>query len=401
MAPAQGSKVGALVLAGALLLAGPRAHAHDVSYAHVELRFTANQIEGSLTVHPDDAAMTLEVPMPEWFRRPEFLARAAPALSDSLRRRLVLRADGRAVRWDYRGARSDPEGRGVQLAFAASLVRAPSMIEVDGPVFPFVPNHETFVSVYRDGVLLRHDVLTVEHPVLRVYGSGSAGVAAVLRTFVPAGIHHIAIGPDHILFVLGLLLLGGGLARLLKIVTSFTIAHSITLALASLGLVRLPSRLVEPLIALSIVFVAVETLRARRGAPHPDASAGGGASRPDAGAERGADTARPGASADLGDEPVRDRRARLAFGFGLVHGFGFASVLAEFGLPREALGWSLAGFNIGVEIGQAVIVLLVAPPLAWLTRRAPSAHARLVRVLAAGIAAAGGFWFVQRLLVRV
>jgi hypothetical protein len=83
-----------------------------------------------------------------------------------------------------------------------------------------------------------------------------------------------------------------------------------------------------------------------------------------------------------------------------VHGFGFASVLAEFGLPREALGWSLAGFNFGVEIGQAVIVLLVAPPLAWLARRAPAAHARLVRVLAAGIAAAGGFWFVQRLLAR-
>jgi hypothetical protein len=364
MASARSSRACAPLLACALLLAGPRADAHDVSYAHVELRFTANRLEGSLTVHPDDAAMALGVPMPEWFRRPEFLARAGPALSDSLRRRLVLRADGRAIAWDHRGARLDPEGRGVQLAFAASLPRPPAMVEVDGPVFPFVPNHETFVSVYRDGVLLRHDVLTVEHPVMRVYGSGATGVAAVLRTFVPAGIHHIAIGPDHILFVLGLLLLGGGLARLLKIITSFTIAHSITLALASLGLVRVPSRLVEPMIALSIVFVAVETLRAKD------------------------------------EHAVNDRRAPLAFGFGLVHGFGFASVLAEFGLPREALGWSLAGFNLGVEIGQAVIVLLAAPALAWLARRAPTAHARLVRVLAAGIAAAGGFWFVQRLLAR-
>ena len=365
MASARSSRACAPLLACALLLAGPRADAHDVSYAHVELRFTANRLEGSLTVHPDDAAMALAVPMPEWFRKADFLARAGPALSDSLSRRLVLRADGRAIAWDYRGARLDPEGRGVQLAFAASLPRPPATVEVDGPVFPFVPNHETFVSVYRDGVLLRHDVLTVEHPVMRVYGSGAAGVAAVLRTFVPAGIHHIAIGPDHILFVLGLLLLGGGLARLLKIITSFTIAHSITLALASLGLVRLPSRLVEPMIALSIVFVAVETLRAK----------------------------------DV-EHAVNDRRAPLAFGFGLVHGFGFASVLAEFGLPREALGWSLAGFNFGVEIGQAVIVLLVAPTLAWLARRAPTAHARLVRVLAAGIAAAGAFWFVQRLLAR-
>ena len=381
MSLARGSRARGLLLAGLMLAAGPRAHAHDVSYAHVELRFAAGRLEGSLTVHPDDAAMTLSVPMPEWFRREDFLARAGPALSDSLRRRLVLKADGRTVRWDYRGARLDPEGRGVQLAFSASLARPPAVVEVDGPVFPFVPNHETFVSVYRDGVLLRHDVLTTEHPVLRVYGSGTAGVAAVLRTFVPAGIHHIAIGPDHILFVLGLLLLGGGLARLLKIITSFTVAHSITLALATLGLVRVPSRLVEPLIALSIVFVAVETLRAHRGAAAP---------RPGAGAE--------GATGD--DGKPHDRRALLAFGFGLVHGFGFASVLAEFGLPREALGWSLAGFNFGVEIGQAVIVLLVAPPLAWLARRAPAVHARLVRVLAAGIAAAGGFWFVQRLLAR-
>jgi hypothetical protein len=330
----------------------------------VEIHWRAGRLDGALTVHPDDAAMLLEVPVPEWFRREEFLARAGPVLADSLRRRLVLRADGQLLAWNYLGARLDPEGRGVQVTFTVPLARPASTLEVDGPVFPMVPNHETFVNVFRDSLLVQQSVLTTEHPVTRVYGSGPAGVAAVLRTFVPAGIHHIAIGPDHILFVLGLLLLGGGVARLLKIVTSFTVAHSITLALASLGLVRLPSRLVEPLIALSIVFVAVETLRARAGAG------------------------------------ARDRRAPLAFGFGLIHGFGFASVLAEFGLPREALGWSLAGFNGGVEIGQAVIVIAVAPPLAWLARRAPAAHARLVRVLALGIAAAGGFWFVQRLLVH-
>jgi len=348
----------------ALVSCPGRVSAHDVSYAHLEVRWSPSRLAGTLTVHPDDAAMALAVPMPEWFRKPEFLARAGPALADSLRRRFELRADGRAVSWRFAGARLDPEGRGVQIAFDAALERPAAAVEVVGPVFPQVANHETFVSVYRDGVLLRQDVLTTEHRVTRVYGTGSAGVLAVLRTFVPAGVHHIAIGPDHILFVLGLLLLGGGLARLLKIITSFTLAHSITLALASLGLVRLPPRLVEPLIALSIVFVAFETLRA-----------GAGATR-------------------------HDRRAPLAFGFGLVHGFGFASVLAEFGLPREALGWSLAGFNLGVEIGQAVIVLLVTPALAAVARRSPSVHARLVRFLAVGIAGAGGFWFVQRLLAR-
>ena len=352
-------------LAALMLGAAVAASAHDVSYAHLEVRWRAARLDGALTVHPDDASFVLMVPVPEWFRQPKFVARAGRVLADSLRRRFALRADGRELTWTFTGARVDPDGRGVQIQFTAPLAHPPASIEIAGPVFPMVANHETFVTVYRDTVLMRQDVLTLEHRVTRVYGAGPAGVAAVLRTFVPAGVHHIAIGPDHILFVLGLLLLGGGLARLLKIVTSFTIAHSITLAVASLGLVRVPNRIVEPLIALSIVFVAFETIRAHGG-----------------------------------ERPTHDRRALLAFGFGLIHGFGFASVLAEFGLPREALGWSLAGFNFGVEIGQAVIVLLVAPPLAWLARRSPLVHARLVRVLAFGIAAAGGFWFVQRVLGR-
>jgi len=365
--PCRRGRLAAVASALAATLAGgavPVA-AHDVSYAHVEIRWTERALEGTLTVHPDDAAMALRVPVPDWFRREDFLARAGPALADSLARRLELRADGRSVAWSFHGARLDPEGRGVQIGFGARLERPAAAIEVEGPVFPDVANHETFVNVFRGGALVRQDVLTAEHRVTRVYGTGAAGALAVLATFVPAGIHHIAIGPDHILFVLGLLLLGGGLARLLKIVTSFTIAHSITLALASLALVRVPSRIVEPLIALSIVFVAFETLRAS------DAT-----------------------------RARRDRRAPLAFGFGLVHGFGFASVLAEFGLPREALGWSLFGFNVGVEIGQAVIVVVVAPALALLLARSPRAHAIAQRVLAVGIAGAGGFWFVQRLLAH-
>ena len=345
-----------------LLLAAAPVRAHDLSYAHAEVHWRANRVDVELTVHPDDAAMALNVPMPEWFLDAAFLARAGPALADSLRRRFELRADGQGLAWRYVAAHRDPRRRGVTLTLVAPLAHPPASLEVVGPVFPFVANHETFVSVFANDRLVQQDVLTAEHRVTRVYASGASGALAVLRTFIPAGIHHIAIGPDHILFVLGLLLLGGGLARLLKIVTAFTAAHSLTLALAALGLVHVPSRVVEPLIALSIVFVAVETLRSRGG--------------------------------------TADMRAPLAFGFGLVHGFGFASVLAEFGLPREALGWSLLGFNVGVELGQAAIVLAVAPLLGWLASKQPAVHARVIQMFALGIAAAGGFWFVQRVLIR-
>jgi len=185
----------------------------------------------------------------------------------------------------------------------------------------------------------------------RTYYAGSRqGTVAVMRTFVPSGIQHILIGPDHILFLVGLLLLGGGWKALVRIVTAFTIGHSITLSLAALGIVSPPARLIEPAIALSIVFVGADNL-----------VRGGG----------------------------RDVRAWIALVFGLVHGFGFANVLREFGLPREALGWSLFSFNAGVEIGQLAIVLVVATLLAAIRRRSDAigydvADAGSVVVIAAG-----------------
>src|SRR4029079_8224027 len=114
-----------------------------------------------------------------------------------------------------------------------------------------------------NGALLRQSVLSAESPEVSAYTGGPAGVWAVVRTVVATGIHHIFTGPDHILFVIALLLLGGGLAKILKITTAFTLAHSITLALAVTGVLRPPSRIIEPLIALSVVWVAVQNLRSR------------------------------------------------------------------------------------------------------------------------------------------
>ena len=142
-----------------------------------------------------------------------------------------------------------------------------------------------------------------------------------MKKFIPAGIHHILIGPDHLLFLVGLLLLGGSVRQLLIVVTSFTVAHSITLSLAALNIVTPPARLIEPAIALSIVYVGADNMLAKGG---------------------------------------RDVRGWIAFTFGFIHGFGFANVLREMDLPARALGWSLFSFNVGVEIGQLLVVVLVA-----------------------------------------
>jgi hydrogenase/urease accessory protein HupE len=178
--------------------------------------------------------------------------------------------------------------------------------------------------------------------------------------FLRLGIQHIFTGYDHIAFLIGLLLLGGRLGELVKIVTAFTVAHSITLAVATLGILTPSPRVVEPLIAASIAFVGLENLWALR--------------------TRHAESA------------LR-HRWMLTFAFGLVHGFGFASVLRQLELPRAILATGLVSFNLGVECGQVAIVALALPLLRHLLRSwRPSAA-----VASACVATAGVVWVVQRL----
>ena len=176
-------------------------------------------------------------------------------------------------------------------------------------------------------------------------------------SFIAMGIEHILGGLDHLLFLVALLALARGLWQTAAIVTGFTVAHSITLSLAVLGVVDVPSRIVEPLIAASIVWVAVENLLAPSG---------------------------------IG------RRWLIAAVFGLIHGLGFASALTELDLSRDALVRALVGFNVGVELGQIAFVVVVMPPLVWASR--PGRLPRLPQILSVLVAAAGTVWLFQRLL---
>jgi hypothetical protein len=197
-------------------------------------------------------------------------------------------------------------------------------------------------------------------------------VGAQVVRFLRLGLEHIFTGYDHVAFVLGLLLLGGSLRSIAGVVTSFTAAHSVTLALATLGVVRIPGAIVEPLIAASIVYVAVENLRGLR-APHPAPSPAG----------RGLVEGWRG-------------RWRVSFLFGLVHGFGFAGALAELDLPASALATALISFNTGVELGQAAIEAL-AFPLLSLLRRSPALAGVALRTGSVAIGLAGVVWLVERL----
>jgi hydrogenase/urease accessory protein HupE len=177
--------------------------------------------------------------------------------------------------------------------------------------------------------------------------------------FLLLGIEHIATGYDHLVFLFGLLIVGAGWRPVLKIISAFTVAHSLTLALATLELIRIPSRIVEPLIAASIIYVGVENI-CRRGGDH---------------------------------------RWMVAFSFGLIHGCGFASALRELGIGSSGspVLWPLISFNLGVETGQLVVAATLLP-IIWKFRDGLMFQRGWLPTISILIALAGGVWLIERLI---
>lgn len=225
-------------------------------------------------------------------------------------------------------------------------------LEVRSTLYEVMPaGHQHLMSVKLNGVL-HESILDA-----KTHQAGFSGVKATnLQTFwrfLRLGVEHIFTGYDHLAFLLGLLVATATLGSLVKIITSFTIAHSITLALATFNVVILPSRLTESLIALSIGYIAAENLFNFR----------------------------------------TMKRYYITFLFGLVHGFGFSNVLREMDLPRASLALSLFSFNAGVEIGQITFVLLIYPLVQDLVS---SGWKRLKPAVSIGIACLAAYWFVER-----
>ncbi|MBI2186350.1 MAG: HupE/UreJ family protein [Acidobacteria bacterium] len=348
------SRVAALV-GLAVLVAVRSASAHPAPFSFLDLVIRDDAVHGTLSLHVVDVAYELKIDPAERLLDPAEIARMRDRVAALVEPRLRVRADVDApIEW--LGMEPASDRHAVVLRFRIPVPR-PGALYVRSHIFPYDPVHQTFVNIYEGDELWQQLIFNAASEEYVYYTGTTQGAFAVMRTFIPAGIHHIMIGPDHVLFLVGLLLLGGSWLALLKIVTAFTVGHSITLSLAALGIIMPSPRVIEPAIALSIIFVGADNL------------------------VRGAG---------------RDVRAWVALVFGLVHGFGFANVLREFGLPGQALGWSLFSFNFGVEIGQLGVVLLVATALEVIRRRN---HALGHRVAWGGsivVIAAGTYWFVER-----
>ena len=192
---------------------------------------------------------------------------------------------------------------------------------------------------------------------------GETNAWQVIKTYTILGIEHILLGIDHLLFVLALIMITKGKWRILKTITAFTLAHSITLSLAALGLISFPGPPVEAVIALSIVFLASEIMKNLEG-----------------------------------QQTMTSKKPWIvAFTFGLLHGFGFAGALADIGLPQTEIPLALAFFNIGVELGQIIFVIFMLMVM-YLINLKKDWPLVLKRVPAYAIGSLAAFWMIERIV---
>ncbi|HWD18596.1 MAG TPA: HupE/UreJ family protein [Verrucomicrobiae bacterium] len=335
-----------------LLLAAASAHAHDPGLSSAKLKIASGHVDATLTFAPADieAITSADVSPPASLR-----AIAAQSLE--------IWMNGQAVSPTETSVRvlpnKDVEFELVFPTTAAAPLKARSTL-LDR--LPF-GHRQYFVVTDAAGAVLAEKLLRGADEVVTATPTAiPVAPAHPFSEFVGMGVKHILTGYDHLLFLLALLMGCRRLSSIVKIITAFTVAHSISLALATLGWVEVPSRIVEPLIAATIVYVAVENLVRGQAVAH---------------------------------------RVLLTFGFGLVHGFGFASALREMGVGSHgsAVAVPLIGFNSGVEIGQMLVAAVILP-IIWHLKDRPQFAARWAPACSMMVALAGSFWFLQRVLVN-
>jgi len=363
-----------LVLNAAVVLA------HDPGLSALDVNVTGTTISATLSVSAADVAFLgsdLEFPprLPENSRSDPREARnsrsdprvpapgdGATRLRDIVRDAVRLTVDGEPLMLEWQHLDSDRGG--IRIRFEYAPVRPDRSVR-HIVVTSDIPEqlsrgHRELVTVTADGRIVGESVLDAEIRTLAIAVSEPPpSRARQAWSFVTIGVHHILAGHDHLMFLAGLILAAVGVRALLIALTAFTVAHSVSLAVVVLAGVHAPPSIVEPVIAASIAWIGMENLLGRSGGA----------------------------------------RWWLVFGFGLVHGFGFAGALTGLGFGSSAsdVAVALLSFNAGVEAGQLAAAGVMLP-LVWMIRSRPALHARLQPVCSVIVAAAGIAWLVQRIL---
>lgn len=365
-----------------LLAAGSVAGAHTLGQSYLYLQIQEDTVRGRFEIAPSDVNRALQLTGTDREITAENLDQRVDFLKDYYRRHVTVSDGQRTYPLIFTGHEfSQPRGGYILLPFdLQGLERRPESLTFDYSVlFDEDPEHRGFLLVeynWATGTFgNENQISAVFAPDARrqVFSVTSGGRLRGFLAVVHLGMEHIWMGFDHVMFLVALLLpavlrreggrwrevdrFGPALINVVKIVTAFTVAHSLTLSLAALGHVRLPDRLVEVIIAASIAIAA----------------------------------------ADILFPLFRGRIWMVVFGFGLFHGFGFAGALSVMGILGEHLGLSLFGFNLGVEIGQVVIVAILFPML-FLVRQLAVYRAVALPVAAVAMILISCAWVVERAL---
>lgn len=348
-----------LILAGLAFPVAP-VHSHQINTSYTRVTVRPDTVKLLLAIDEADLLkhFGLDQNNDEILWRDEALEGASQVLA-RLEGKLSLAVDGRPAALEQRAADVGWDGEGnlfLNLFFIAPVRGMPAELELQLDFFGDLGEaHKNLARVMAPGKPLQQAIFSREQTRHRFVVGEPVSLLEQVGQFIWLGVEHIFLGYDHIAFLLALIIAGGRLVSLIKIVTAFTVAHSITLILAALEVVTLPSRLIESGIALSIVYVAGENFWLHR----------------------------------------TDYRWLLSFCFGLVHGFGFANVLRDLGLPTRGLVESLLAFNAGVELGQVCIVAVIFPLTLWVGRS--HFHRRVVWGVSGLILLLGLGWLVERI----
>jgi HupE/UreJ protein len=366
-------RIASLLLAALCLLANSAALSHKPSDSYLTVRADGPAIEGQwdIALRDLDLAVGLDNDGDAILTWGEVRDRHAQIAAYALGRLAIRKAGEVCSLWPTAHLVDEhTDGMYAVMRFSGACPGGAGALVISyGLLFDLDAQHRGLLKLEAHGGVRSAVFSAEDHS--RTFQSGDADRLSRFASFVADGVKHIAIGPDHILFLVALLLpavmvrvgrawhpasdLRTTLWNVIGIVSAFTLAHSITLSLAALEIVSVPSRLVESLIALSVLLTALDNI-----------------------------------------VPFLPRRRWLiAFAFGLAHGLGFASVLLDLQLPRAALALSLLGFNLGVEIGQLVLVSALVP-VAHFLRGRPSYGRYALGLGSAAIASVALGWAVER-----
>lgn len=340
-----------------LLVRATPVTAHPVPFSYLDVHVRSGAVEISLVAHVFDVAHDLHVDPPERLLDPAFLAEQRDAIVALLTPRFRIEADGVALAAGSWSIEAAADRQAVRLRALFQTQSSPGVFSIVARMFPYDAAHQTFVNVYEGDALTLQAILDQAKTRLEYFPGSRQGALALARRFVPSGIRHIILGPDHLIFLFGLLLLGGSTIQRVLIASALVSGDGLALLLTVFNVLHPPARIIEPAIALSMVYVGADNLMVRGG---------------------------------------RDMRVWIALAFGMIHGFWFANGLREMELPARALSWSLLSFDVGIELAQVLVVFAVSSAVAWLGSKNPTATRRLVYVGSAIVILFGAYWFVQR-----